>query len=409
MLNGMKIIKRWSPATIISSLLLIIAGAGFGVALALLPWAAFSFAMNSDPIALTFTGYDFVKDSILYIGQLDLTEMGIEMAEGTAGFFLTLEFIFVSLVGEEMAPILSNVTVGVILATIILVVLVALISVISGLFGLLTGRKRKFAAFPRNAWSLFTFVLIESLIPILCIFVLPQVLNGRELVIDELTTITISDISVNALYQIIYLAAITVIAIIISVLHRIYFKNGIYIKNLKALEAAQAARNTSGYPGFGSQNVNGYPGQPAVQPVAAAQPAPIIQIMNAPVEQPAPKKVSEVQFDKSKGIPDNLNAIGGHAFAQNTFLEVAVVPLGIKSIGASAFANCINLQVVSIPKSVVEIGYNAFFGCKKLVKINYNGKKSDWRKIKRGSNWLTSAGTTTVVCLDGPVTVNPYH
>lgn len=415
MLNGMKIIKRWSPATMFSSLLLIIAGAGIGVSLALLPWATIFFAFEAssplldfEPVSpWMFTGYDFVKDSILYMADLDLSDLGIEMSASTLNFFQSINIIFIGLVGEEIAPILTIVIISVILVTIILVAIAALTAVISGLIGLLSGRKRKFGSFSKAGWSLFAFVLIESLIPILLFFILPQVLNGFEIEIDEFTTAAFSSISVDATYQVVYISSITVIAIVISVIYGVYFKNGIYVKNLKALEAAQAARRTSGYPGFGSQSVNGYPEEPVALPTI--QPAPIIQIMNTPLEPSAPKKVSTVQFDKAKGLPDNLTAIGGHSFSQNTKLEVAIIPPTITKIGPSAFANCINLQVVSIPKSVTDIGYNAFFGCKKLVKINYNGRKSDWRKVKRGSNWLTSAGTTKVVCLDGPITVNPYH
>ena len=90
-------------------------------------------------------------------------------------------------------------------------------------------------------------------------------------------------------------------------------------------------------------------------------------------------------------------------------LENAFIPEGIKEIGASAFANCPNLAVVSIPRSVKNIGYNAFYGCKKLARLNYSGTKNEWRKITRGSNWLTASGTTTVICADGAITVNPYH
>ena len=59
--------------------------------------------------------------------------------------------------------------------------------------------------------------------------------------------------------------------------------------------------------------------------------------------------------------------------------------------------------------TVKEIGYNAFFNCKSLEKIVYAGKKEQWRKIKRGSNWLNKAGTTIVSCLDGAIQVNPYR
>ena len=35
--------------------------------------------------------------------------------------------------------------------------------------------------------------------------------------------------------------------------------------------------------------------------------------------------------------------------------------------------------------------------------------KEDWKKIRRGSNWLAKAGTTEVTCIDGVIIVNPFH
>ena len=75
----------------------------------------------------------------------------------------------------------------------------------------------------------------------------------------------------------------------------------------------------------------------------------------------------------------------------------------------NVFANCLKLQVVSIPNTVTEIGFNCFFNCVELERINFGGTKEEWKKIRRGSNWLAKAKTTEVVCLDGVVVVNPYH
>ena len=153
-------------------------------------------------------------------------------------------------------------------------------------------------------------------------------------------------------------------------------------------------------------------GQPPVGLPVYIHPQPPVQI-NAPEAAPQPQikptQVTEVKYIPSKGLPAELSSIGGHAFSQNSNLEVAVIPAGIKEIGPSAFSNCPNLKVVSIPTSVTKIGYNAFFGCRKLARINYGGRKMDWKHITRGSNWLASSGTTTVVCVDGAITVNPYH
>lgn len=120
-------------------------------------------------------------------------------------------------------------------------------------------------------------------------------------------------------------------------------------------------------------------------------------------------EVKKTTYEQSTTLPPNLTSIGGHAFAENQNLVVANIPLEVKKLGPSAFANCLKLQVVSIPAGVTEIGFNCFFNCVELERINYGGTKEEWKKIRRGSNWLAKAKTTEVVCLDGAVVVNPYH
>ena len=120
-------------------------------------------------------------------------------------------------------------------------------------------------------------------------------------------------------------------------------------------------------------------------------------------------EVKKTTYEQSSTLPPNLTSIGGHAFAENQSLVVANIPLEVKKLGPSAFANCLKLQVVSIPTSVTEIGFNCFFNCVELARINYGGTKEEWKKIKRGSNWLAKAKTSEVVCLDGTIVVNPYH
>ena len=120
-------------------------------------------------------------------------------------------------------------------------------------------------------------------------------------------------------------------------------------------------------------------------------------------------EVKKTTYEQSSTLPPNLTSIGGHAFAENQNLVVANIPLEVKKLGPSAFANCLKLQVVSIPNTVKEIGFNCFFNCVELERINFGGTKEEWKKIRRGSNWLAKAKTSEVVCLDGVVVVNPYH
>ena len=120
-------------------------------------------------------------------------------------------------------------------------------------------------------------------------------------------------------------------------------------------------------------------------------------------------EVTKVKYEGSSTLPPNLTSIGGHAFAENQNLVVANVPPEVTKLGNSAFANCLHLRVVSLPNTITEIGYNCFFNCVELERINYAGTKDEWKKISRGSNWLSKAKTTEVVCSDGAIIVNPYH
>lgn len=120
-------------------------------------------------------------------------------------------------------------------------------------------------------------------------------------------------------------------------------------------------------------------------------------------------QVTKYKYEQASTLPPNLTSIGGHAFSQNQALIIATIPLGIHSLGVGAFSNCLKLRVVTIPASVKEIGANCFFNCPKLERVNYAGTKDQWRQIVRGSNWLTKANTTKVVCSDGVLVVNPYN
>ena len=117
-------------------------------------------------------------------------------------------------------------------------------------------------------------------------------------------------------------------------------------------------------------------------------------------------------FERNDGVLRNtiplLTSVGGHAFAKNCSLEIANIAEGVSELGVGAFSNCLRLKTVSIPLSVKNIEANCFFNCIKLRRINYAGTKMQWREIKRGSNWLSRAGTSTVVCSDGAISVDPY-
>lgn len=405
-----------------SSLLLIVLGCGVAIPLALLAWAPISISFTSDFVSgdallISFKGWELVYQSIMTMitgvneGEAIVVENLSTYPSVTQLFYLLNTFLantslsgLSGSIGFDIVPIMTNLIIGALVLFIVLVAIFSLSAVLIGLTGLLAGKVLNFKTFRRTGWWIFSLLIFEAGIPIAMYFVLPQLMNGFE-IIDaetEMIVMTIDTIAVDALWQMVYLIGAFVIAVVINIIYTARFKNALYIKNLKALEAAQAARTASGYPGFGMQKVNDYP--PNATLTQSGRP----EIIYVPTPQPTHAE-KPVDYNKLKGLPDNLNAIGGHSFSKNLNLEVAIIPKTISEIGASAFANCLNLQLVSLPGTIKKIGYNAFFGCKKLTRINFDGKKADWRKIERGSNWLASSGTTTVICLDGPITVNPYH
>ncbi len=75
-------------------------------------------------------------------------------------------------------------------------------------------------------------------------------------------------------------------------------------------------------------------------------------------------------------FPEELKEIGVEAFAGNTSMTKAKLPVGMTKIGARAFQNCTRLSRVVIPTSVTSIGKNAFSGCPSLEIECYLGSKA---------------------------------
>ena len=199
----------------------------------------------------------------------------------------------------------------------------------------------------------------------------------------------------DGLYSYIFLGVLFISTIITHIIYSRAFKDHVYVKNQRTLnmyideyEREHVVVDTS---------VNNKDDDNVI-----IEQAP--KIVYVPAEDQTKKNDSS---DNRKRLPKGLKHIGGHAFCQNTALEEADIPLGIEVLGAGAFANCVNLRVVHIPESVKKIEYNCFFNCIKLEKITYGGSREMWKRVKRGSNWLTDAGTKFVVCIDGALAVDP--
>lgn len=80
-------------------------------------------------------------------------------------------------------------------------------------------------------------------------------------------------------------------------------------------------------------------------------------------------------------LSKNIEVISEQAFMMCTSLKELFLPDKAKEIGFQAFYGCKDLESIYIPKAVKTIDKEAFNGCEKLLKIRYEGKEKDWKKI----------------------------
>lgn len=70
-------------------------------------------------------------------------------------------------------------------------------------------------------------------------------------------------------------------------------------------------------------------------------------------------------------VPEGVQEIGEHAFADCTNLRRITLPDTLRKISAFAFINCMSLAEIRIPDSVTEIGPSAFFFCTSLKHFRF--------------------------------------
>ncbi|MBO7215089.1 MAG: leucine-rich repeat domain-containing protein [Clostridia bacterium] len=80
------------------------------------------------------------------------------------------------------------------------------------------------------------------------------------------------------------------------------------------------------------------------------------------------------------------------------------IPSDITKIYKYAFSRCDSLTSIEIPNSVTSIGGEAFYNCSSLTSIFYNGTKSKWNSISKGSFWASFV-YATVYCTDGNIII----
>ncbi len=105
----------------------------------------------------------------------------------------------------------------------------------------------------------------------------------------------------------------------------------------------------------------------------------------------------------SIAIPNSVTSIGNNAFSYCESLTRVKTPDSITSIGDMAFYDCNSLTSIAIPNSVTSIGNNAFSNCESLTSITFNGTKTEWNRIEKGSYWKYNTKAAYVACTDGTV------
>ena len=103
-------------------------------------------------------------------------------------------------------------------------------------------------------------------------------------------------------------------------------------------------------------------------------------------------------------LPATLTSIYQYAFHYCTELSSVMISDGVTSIDSYAFFGCTSLSSITIPNSVNSIGSHVFQNCMGLTSIYYQGTRSQWEAINKGSDWDNNTGKYTVYFMDEVVT-----
>lgn len=69
-------------------------------------------------------------------------------------------------------------------------------------------------------------------------------------------------------------------------------------------------------------------------------------------------------------LPEGLERIGVHAFAQSECFSEIKIPDSVKSIGSGAFCRCIGLEKATLPQKLTELSDSLFEDCAGLMEVN---------------------------------------
>ena len=288
------------------------------------------------------------------------------------------------------------------LAFLAIPVIFAVVVAILGLVFVLAGRNHN----PKMAYNftktIFIFTLIFLALTFIYFFFCFEMIKAvieagspqAELVVFG---IRLKEFSIVQLpYPLMVLGGLLVLMIALSITYNVQFKNRVFAGLKKSSKDVPPVEN--------NVDPNGQQQNMSYQQMSYQQPYGNNGYSNGMMNEPAPMKPAGQMGPMT--LPLGLKEIGDHAYAKCLTLKDATIPAGIADLGPSAFSNCLNLETVTIPASVKEIGYNCFFNTPNLKKITYQGRVQDWKRIVKGSNWLTHSGTNIVDAVDGKIAVN---
>ena len=287
------------------------------------------------------------------------------------------------------------------LAFIVIPVIFAVVVAICSLVFIIAGRNSNPKMVYNFTKTIFIFTLIFLALCFLYFFFANQIVqavataNGFEVKMFAVCGINVINYKLVPLpelpYPLFVIGGLLVLLIALSVTYNVQFKNRVFAGLKKSNKDVPPVENNVG--------PNGQPQQMSYQQMNYQQ-----AYGSGMMNEPAPMK--PVGQMGPMTLPIGLKEIGDHAYAKCLTLKDATIPVGIHDLGPSAFSNCLNLETVTIPITIKEIGYNCFFNTPNLKKITYQGRVQDWKRIVKGSNWLTHSGTNIVDAVDGKIAVN---
>ena len=288
------------------------------------------------------------------------------------------------------------------LAFLAIAIIFAVVVAICSLVFVIAGRNHNPKMVYNFTKSVFVFTLIFLALAFLYFFFAYEII--KAVVAAGATKVTLFAVYgihldpfsfVKLPYPLLVVGGLLVLMIALGITYNVQFKNRVFAGRKKSgKDVPPVENNAEQNP---QQNMS-------YQQMSYQQPYGNNGYANGMMNEPAPMKPAGQMGPMT--LPIGLKEIGDHAYSKCLTLKDATIPSGIADLGPSAFSNCLNLETVTIPLTVKEIGYNCFFNTPNLKKIIYQGRVQDWKRIVKGSNWLTHSGTNIVDAVDGKIAVN---